>query len=67
MFKEEVFKYKNEIVSCVETWIALFDQQHLVYKAFKLCATFEIGFHLDDISSHGPSKGACKSLSSFFP
>ena len=40
---KSVFKkkfQKNEIVSCVEAWIALIDQQHLVHKAFKLCATF---------------------------
>ena len=27
---------------------------------------FEIGFHSDDISSRGPSKGVCLSPSSFF-
>ena len=63
--------WKNEIVSCVEEWIALIGQQHLGHKAFKFCATlicigFEIGIQSDDISSRGPSKGVCQSPSSFF-
>ena len=62
--------WKNEIVSCVEAWIAVFDQQYLVCKVFKLCATLasdlKIGFHSDDISSHGPSKGVYQSPNFFF-
>ena len=36
-------------------WVELFNKKHLVHKAFKLCTAF--GFHLDDVSSHGPPKG----------